>query len=68
VEQQVAALLGPKTEEDIAAAAAPKKKVPRSSWPALSLVWPTAIAYLVHNTTFEGAEPVWESVCNSKQA
>jgi uncharacterized Zn finger protein (UPF0148 family) len=27
VEQQVAALLGPKTEEDVAAAAAPKKKV-----------------------------------------
>jgi Glutaminyl-tRNA synthetase, non-specific RNA binding region part 2 len=27
VEQQVAALLGPKTEEDVAAATAPKKKV-----------------------------------------
>jgi Glutaminyl-tRNA synthetase, non-specific RNA binding region part 2 len=37
VEQQVAALLGPKTEEDAAAAAAPKKKVRSLSWPALCI-------------------------------
>ena len=38
VEQQVSALLGPKTKEDAAAAAAPKKKVRSPSRPALHTV------------------------------
>jgi hypothetical protein len=47
VEQQVAALLGPRTEEDAAAAAAPKKKVCSPSRPALCTDQPNMLLWLV---------------------
>ena len=48
VEQQVAALLGPKTEEDAAAAAAPKKKVRLlQTHPVLSSAWSCSLCHRI---------------------
>lgn len=54
VEQQVAALLGPRTEEDAAAAAAPKKKVRCCK---LSLVWSSLLCLCVPDGYGHGNSP-----------